>query len=249
MKDHTMIANHIRYNEAMHRPPGTVEKTSYINPTPSFFVVGVDLGSVNDSTAISVVEVGQGFEVLSAHTPGGGVFELKRQPDLHFLVRMLHRPRLGVTYPLIVDQVRSIMTELPPLPKAPVCVFDGSGLGMPVVQMARQGGLRCTSITITSGQTATLTGQDWSIPKALLVGELRLAMHRKRLKVAQGFADRETLATELASFTARLSPSGRASFSAAGSEHDDTVLSLSMAVLAGKERFGSTPRLVPILGL
>jgi hypothetical protein len=85
------------------------------------------------------------------------------------------------------------MDDLPPLPKAPILCFDGTGLGMPIVQMARKQGLRVISIAITAGRTATLTGQDWSVPKALLVGELRLAMHRKRLKVAQGFAARETL--------------------------------------------------------
>ena len=137
------------------------------------------------------------------------------------------------------------MEDLPPLPKPPVLVFDGTGLGAPVVQMARKQGLKVVSIAITAGQTAILTGMDWSVPKALLVGELRLAMHRKRLQVAQGFAARETLATELAAFTAKLSPSGKATFAAAGSEHDDTVLSLSMAVLAAKTRLNPSFRLVP----
>jgi hypothetical protein len=66
--------------------------------------------------------------------------------------------------------------------------------------------------------------------------------------VAQGFAARETLETELSAFTAKLSASGRATFEAAGSEHDDTVLSLSMAVLAAKTRFHNTARLVPVIG-
>jgi len=233
----------------MFRKPKPVEKTVFLPPKPLFWVVAVDLGSVNDSTAISVVEVGHGWEVLKGHTWQGGVFEIKRQPDLHFLVRLMHRPRRGTPYPKIIEQVAGIMDELPPLPRAPLLVMDGTGLGMPVIQMARKQGLNAVSIAITAGQTATMTGRDWSVPKALLVGELRLAMHRKRLKVAQGFAARETLETELSAFTAKLSPSGRATFEAAGSEHDDTVLSLSMAVLAGKTRFGSVARQIPILGL
>jgi hypothetical protein len=232
----------------MFRQPVPVEKTRYTDPTPLFYSVGVDLGSVNDSTAITVLEIGHGWEVVEGHTWRGGVHEIKRQPDLHFLLRLLHRPRLGTPYPKIVEQVAAIMDDLPPLPKPPTLVFDGTGLGMPVVQMARKAGLRVTSIAITAGQTAILTGRDWSVPKALLVGELRLAMHQKRLKVAQGFAARETLETELSAFTAKLSASGRATFEAAGAEHDDTVLSLSMAVLAAKTRFQNTARLVPVLG-
>lgn len=230
------------------RPPLPVEKIEYLPPEPLFFCVGVDLGSVNDLTAITVLEIGRGWELTNAHRDDGAVFELKRQPDIHYLVRLLHRPRLGTSYPAIIEQVRAIMVDLPRMPQKPVLVFDGTGLGAPVVQMARRQGLKPISIAITAGQTATMTGMDWSVPKALLVGELRLAMHRKRLKIAQGFAARETLQTELAAFTAKLSPSGKATFAAAGSEHDDTVLSLSMAVLAAKTRFNGVARLVPIIG-
>lgn len=35
---------------------------------------------------------------------------------------------------------------------------------------------------------------------------------------------------------------------AAGTEHDDTVLSLSMAVVSGKQIIGNTVKLVPIIG-
>jgi hypothetical protein len=73
-------------------------------------------------------------------------------------------------------------------------------------------------------------------------------MHRKRLKVAQGFSARETLETELGAFTAKLSPSGKATFEVAGSEQDDTVLSLSMAVLAAKTRLANAVHQVKIIG-
>ena len=215
-----------------------VEQIEYIEPRPYFYVVGVDLGSVNDSTAITVLEVGRGWEILNQWPEGYSVpVELRRTPDAHFLVRLLHRPRLGTSYPRIIEQVNAIVEDLPGMAKKPIVVFDGTGLGAPVVQMARKQGLDCIGIAITAGQTATLTGRNWSVPKALLVGELRLAMHRNRLKVAAGFAARETLQTELAAFHAKLSASGRATFSAAGQEHDDTVLSLSMAILAAKTRF------------
>jgi hypothetical protein len=99
--------------------------------------IDIDLGSVNDSTAISVVEVSHGFELLEGHTHDGGVFEIKRTPDLWFLVKLLHRPRLGVPYPKIIEQVEMILEDLPPLPKPPVLVWDNTGLGAPIVQQAR----------------------------------------------------------------------------------------------------------------
>jgi hypothetical protein len=196
---------------------------------------------VNDSTAIAVVEVGRGDEVVEAWPWNGYNYEVRRTVDLHYTVRMLHRPRLGTSFPAIVAQVTSIMQDLPPMPKEAVLVFDGTGLGAPVVQMARKEGLKVISIAITAGQTALLSGRDRSVPKALLVGELRLAMHRNRLKVAEGFAARETFRDELQAFTAKLSNSGRATFESAGSEHDDTVSSPSMAVLAAKTRASARP--------
>jgi hypothetical protein len=106
--------------------------------------------------------------------------------------------------------------------KPPLLIVDATGLGAPVVQRAREVGLTPIGLTITGGENPSLRGRDWTCPKGVLVGELRMVMHRKLLKVASGFPARETLQNELAVFTARLSPSGRATFEAAGSEHDDT---------------------------
>ena len=42
------------------------------------------------------------------------------------------------------------------------------------MQLARTNGLKQSlSLVITGGNYASLVGKDWSVPKALLVGELR----------------------------------------------------------------------------
>ena len=229
------------------RPPPPTEKIEYIEPTPAFYSVGIDWGSVNDSTAISILEVWKGWEIINGYPYGSQIpFQIKKSPDLHFLVRMVHRPRLAISYPVMLQQVASIMDELPHLPSKPLIAMDGTGLGAPVVQQARKQGLRAISIAITSGQVANVSGMDWSVPKGLLVGELRLAMHRQRLKIAQGFQEREQLLTELQAFTAKLSASGRATFAAAGTEHDDEVLSLSLALFAATQRSGESIRVQPL---
>jgi hypothetical protein len=215
-------------------PVASTERTEAMS---RFFVVGVDLGNMADSTAITVLEVSRAWEISYLTAPFENIpKETRRKAELSFLVRLLHRPRIGVGFPAIIDQVRAILEDLPAMPEKPSLIVDATGLGAPVVQRMREMSMRPIGLTITGGNTAALTGRDWSCPKGLLVGELRLAMHRKLLRVAQGFAARETLQAELAAFTARLSPSGRATFEAAGSEHDDTVLSLALAVLAAKHR-------------
>ena len=195
------------------------------------FVVSVDLGNNNDSTAITVLEVTEA--VTNFYQRGCSGPAVKRVVDLTYLVAMMHRPALGVGYPRILDQVEAIMADLPAAPKLPILVFDATGLGAPVVQQARTRGMKAVGLTITSGATPSFSGMNWTVPKELLVGDLRLAMHNRIIKVAN-FPARERLEAELQAFTARLSPSGRATFAAAGAEHDDTVLSLSMAVVAAK---------------
>jgi hypothetical protein len=183
-----------------------------------------------------VVEVQLGYEVTEIVPWNAPRQEIKRVPDLNFLVRMLHRPRLGTPYPKIIEQVQAIMEDLPleqanwpydekNTPRKPMLVWDATGLGTPIVQNARQEQVMRSSIglTITSGNVASMTGTKWHVPKALLVGELRFAMHRKRLQIAQGFRERETLEEELRASAARVSPSRRASFEAQEGHHDDTV--------------------------
>jgi len=176
-------------------------------PKPAFYSVGVDLGSVSNSTAITIVEIGKADAIEYQHTKFAPTpQEASRKPELHGIVRLVHRPRLGTNYETIVQQVASIMADLPNMKEPPMLCWDGGGLGGPVVQLARSRGLkRSISIVITGGNNAALVGRDWSVPKALLVGELRLALHQKRLKVAQGFRDRDVLAEELAAFPRRRS--------------------------------------------
>ncbi|WP_428490126.1 hypothetical protein [Rhodopila sp.] len=210
--------------------------TTITESLPDFYCVGVDLGSVNDSTAIAVVEVAKAFEVTHGRTKFQAVAsEVKRVPRLHYTVRLLHRPRLGTEYPLVIQQIAAIIEDLPPMRAAPVLAIDATGLGQPIVQLARQRGLKPIGVAITAGNNASIASHGWSVPKALLVGELRLAMHQRRLSVAQ-FGARDVLERELSAFTAKLSASGRASFEAAGSEHDDSVLALALATFAAKHR-------------
>lgn len=215
-------------------------KLEHIPPEPAFWVVGVDLANSVDRTAITVVEVHRGWAVtveIAMWQNPNEKFEKHREEDLHYVVRNMIRPRQGVGYPEIIRQVQSVIQELPKLPDRTVLAVDETGLGAPVVASMRQSGLRPLGITITGGNAATLTGsRSWSVPKSLLVSELRLAMHQKRLKIAQGFAEREQLANEMAAFTARLTASGRATFEAAGDEFDDSVMSLSYSILAAKNR-------------
>jgi hypothetical protein len=211
----------------------TITKT--MQPTyPWRYFVAVDLGNLNDRTAITVGLVSRAYEVETHHY-GSNTHEASRVPEFWLMVEMLHRPRIGIGYEKIIDQVVSIVRELPPMPEEPITIWDATGLGAPVLALARRQLPKAVGITITGGNEATTVGKDWTVPKALLVGEARLMLSRQRLKIAAGFQEREQLMIELQAFQAKLSASGRATFAAAGPEHDDTVMSLAMIPFALKQ--------------
>jgi hypothetical protein len=234
------------------------EERTYTKPSPAFHCVGVDLGNLNDFTSITVLEVQRGYEILQIVPYNAARQEISRKPYLNFIVRIVHRPKLNIGYEKIVDQVEAIVEDLYGVQakwayeennsfRRPIVVFDRTGLGNPVCEAARKRKIlqSAIGISITGGNTASMTGRDWTAPKAFMLGELRLAMSQKRLQVAQGFRDREVLQEELQNFQARISPSGRASFEAASDGHDDTVLSLALAVTAAKAQFANLASTVP----
>ncbi|HZG65585.1 MAG TPA: hypothetical protein VEZ12_02520, partial [Herpetosiphonaceae bacterium] len=98
-------------------------------------VIGLDLGQSKDYTALSVVDVVPTplIEVISGwtitHKPS------KEPPALH--VRHLERFPLGTRYPRIVSQVDDRLHALTEGKERPLLVVDKTGVGAPVVDLAR----------------------------------------------------------------------------------------------------------------
>jgi hypothetical protein len=186
--------------------------------SPAVYRVGLDLGAVDDYTALAVVEVAN----------------VEHSGEARYVVRHLERWRQP--YPEIIPKVIDVMGRLP----AERCqlLVDATGVGLPIVQMLRLADLRLVGITITAGDQTGHNSVGITVPKASLVGALQVVLQTKRLKVAPGLSAGRTLASELQAFTRRQNPvTGRNQFAVwRDGEHDDLVLAVSMAVWHGEHR-------------
>ncbi len=106
-----------------------IKRRSMNDEGPKFFV-GLDLGQAQDYTALIIIER---IEL----DPN----ERKSKPPPHrrsfeYRLRHLRRFPLGTPYPQIVDRVGALMEEDKLADKARLIV-DGTGVGVPVVEMFR----------------------------------------------------------------------------------------------------------------
>lgn len=199
------------------------------------FTVGLDLGQVNDYSALAVVER---VQVLP---PGLGLGHWERHTDDHQFVELveevrvvhLQRWQLGTPYHAVVEDVCRLM-ETPQLADALLQV-DATGVGRGVMDMFRQafvdgrmGAWPPQPVTITAGEAS----HGSHVTKRDLLSALVLPLQQGRLRVAAGLTLGEALERELTSFRMKLSAAGRDSYDVArreGEGHGDLVIAVALA--------------------
>jgi hypothetical protein len=197
------------------------------------FVSGLDLGQVQDPTALVVLQ-----RDLKPHP-------VRRASFVWFYqLRHIARFRLGTPYtsndperPGIGEQVRDILST-PPLPGTLLAV-DQTGVGRAVVDTLHTLSLPVTlvPITITSGHKSTWQ-EDGSIHAAKkdLVAALQVLFASDRLRIARSLAEAPTLEKELKNFRAKITTAGSETFEAwRDSDHDDLVLATAIAVFLSEQ--------------
>ena len=202
----------------------------------SSFVIGLDLGSAADFSALVVVER---VFVLPEYI---SLNQWHRQPDLYRRyvveekhVRHLRRWELGTPYPSIVDDVAAFM-RAEPMQSQGLLFVDGTGVGRAVMDMFadahREGPLGRydpIGITVTGGREA----HGWNVPKRDLMAAIQAPLQLGRLRIAEGLALADLLERELTSFRLKIGETGRESVGyqrTAGEGHGDLVSALALAV-------------------
>lgn len=196
--------------------------------------LGLDLGQSDDYTALCLVS--------RTDATDGGRYE----------VIYLERAPLGTPYPLVVDRVKQLRNDPQairyramhvdgkriPAPFKPDVVIDRTGVGMPVVDMAKAAGLSPIAVHITGGDQVTREGNVYRVPKRDLVGVLQVVFQTGRLKIASGLNFAPTLVGELQNFKIKINPVTAHDSYGAWREgtHDDLVLAVSLAVWWGERQ-------------
>jgi hypothetical protein len=186
------------------------------------WTVGVDLAQLADYTAVAVVEV------------------LGERPETRHHVRHLERWR-DISYPEQVARLRRLLGA-PELAGARL-VVDGTGVGVAVVDMLRDAGLRPVAVSIHGGDTVSGEGDAWRVPKRDLVSVVAVLLQAERLKIASALPEAGLLAAELRSFRVTLDPRTAHDSYAAWREqdHDDLVLATALATWWGETGRGAVP--------
>jgi hypothetical protein len=201
------------------------------------YIVGLDLGQVQDFTGIVVLE----REERPTDTKDA---QGAPRVTLHHSLRHIERPPLGTSYPTIVARVKQLLESSPLLGHTHL-VVDATGVGVAVVDLliaAHVPARRCLWVTITSGNQVTHDGARLSIPKRDLVGVLQVVLQTGRLKIAEGLPLAKLLTDELLSFQVKITESGHDTYGAwREGAHDDLVLATALACwLADKPPLGPT---------
>jgi hypothetical protein len=198
------------------------------------YFVGFDVAQASDFSAISVIHTG----IVSPY----------------YRLRHLERLPRHTSYPEQVRQVVDLCDHIGrKYGSLPLLAVDFTGVGAPVFDMLRTSYHGVTKgVTITGGSQVSVSddGRVHRIPKLSLVSRLRVGLESGHLKICREINEVDTLVDELGNFELRVSESGTVTMEAAGSGHDDLVLSLCIALWFAHEggaRYGDQQFVNPLI--
>jgi len=183
----------------------------------SVFFIGLDLGQVQDYTALTIIEK---------------IYP----PDEEYLYHLRHIERfpLHTSYPDVVDKVKEYLKSFQ-ADDSVYLVIDSTGVGLGIMDMFIKENLYPVGITITGGNEVNYDGYNYKVPKRDLVTCLQILFQTERLKIAKGLSYVDTLVQELGNFRVKITTKGNDTYEAwREGQHDDLVLSVALASWYGE---------------
>lgn len=207
----------------------------------SLFVGSLDLGLIQDYSALTITEVKGTMRQLEwdATEPITGLpyrqkdkFEL--MPISTMDVRHVERIPLGTKYAQVQEIVEARMSKVP---QPNILVLDKTGVGVGVSEMFWARKPNC--ITISPGNKATNPApREWHVPKRDLISPVQVRLQNGTLRIAKGLPHGDIMMRELLNFRVKISTSGHDTYEAwRENEHDDLVLSLALGAWMAEETF------------
>lgn len=201
------------------------------------YSLGLDLGRVQDFSALAVLEI---------RRPAGDDSPLEQRPIYH--ARELRRWKLGSDYFDICRDVAQLLAQ-PPLygpPSHTTLLVDATGCGEPVLDILHRYGLTpwLVAVTLSGGQGHTRKGAAaYTLSKAELISTAQVTLQSKRLRVSPRLPEAATLIKELEGYQVRIGDQGRESFGAwREGQHDDLLLATALACWGAEQAVGAPTR-------
>lgn len=193
------------------------------------YVVGVDLGSARDYTAIAALEVVETPDVeIGVRVPV--------VPDyiVRYELRDVDRLPLGQNYTDIVDQIVGYVNTAPL--RGCVLAVDFSGVGRPVFSMMEEAGLAPVGVQITGGNGWSKEGRVFNVAKSHLMSNLMKAIHKRTLRIPPDLPHVELVRQELQDLRTSTTAAGVVKVAAQEGRHDDIALSIAVATFVAAHR-------------
>ena len=206
------------------------------------YYLGLDLGQLQDPTAIAIVERHE----TAFHEIDSATRDWRR--ELVFNLLHLERVKLGTPYTEIATYVHGILNREAVAGNITL-VVDATGVGRPVVDLLKEKGCApMVPVTITAGGRQSSKRGEFYVPKHDLVSAVSLELERGRLKIANGLKDTPILLKELMNFKRKITQPGNETYGAwRDGEHDDLVLACSLALWRARNFGPSRQQQGPLL--
>lgn len=205
----------------------------------SHHYLAVDLGQVQDYTAVALMEHRSRFD--------HGIKALVHEYEIQHLERFA----LGTEYPAIIERL-VVMWDQPFMKNHGTLLIDQTGVGRAVVDMAKDRGLPPIGVTITGGNSASYDEikREYKVPKSELIHALLLLAQSGQLKILKNRPEAQMLKDELGTFKIKRSTRSNANTyeAAQEKEHDDLVIAVALAAwLALRERKRGNTKILSML--
>ena len=188
------------------------------------YFIGLDLGSAQDPSGISVIEDRQ--MPLPEYDPGGRQLLSERR------LTVVHLERLhGRAYTEIARHAASLLQRAPLRGRSKL-VIDATGPGRPFCDVLREAGIDFTGIQMTSGQGVTRGERGlMNVGKNKLLYDLAGYLETNQLKVAANMPLTKAFLQELSEFRADISAAGNLIVDVrAKDHHGDLVIATALAL-------------------
>ena len=195
-------------------------------------IISVDLGQINDWTAITITE-------RIMRPPTRHEYYSVKDMTKEFHLRHIERPPRGTAYPEIIERIAELRAsrKLYGIPKT--IVIDLTGVGRPVWdEMQKTFYRNMYAISITGGNVVTKPETDiFNVPKRDLISALQVGMQNGDYKIAKGIPLSDVLVKEMSNFRVKITTSGHDQYEAwREGDHDDIVLSAAMGAWLAQQR-------------
>ncbi len=227
----------------------------------AIITIGVDIGQKRDPTALAVVEkeerpsgrtktvtrtvynrseytvlgAGSGFitNLLNPYDEGEEVTGQEPIMETHYITRHLERLPLGTPYPQVVVRLVEVAARVAEKTgQEPDIYVDVTGVGAPVVDLIRAGGIkgRLWPVYFVHGDRLTRQGGQMTLGKAYLVSRLQTLLQGGRIHLPKT-QEAEALAKELLDYEIHVDEHANDTYGAFKvGTHDDLVTGLGLAV-------------------